>query len=755
MAAHCASSTDGPHDEFKANLFALGSTPIPYYIDREPNEDDVDRYQTIFAEKEGAVVAPSAGLHFSRELMTRMEIKGIYTAFLTMHVGLGSYRDIDVEDLTKHRMDSEQMEVTPELSEKVNTKRDAGHKICAVGTSVLRAMETCVGMEGHIKAYDGWTNKFIFPPYECTTCDALISNFHMPYSVMLMVATAFGGYDHVMNAYKVAIEEKYRLRCLRRCHAYRRLSTADHFLQRYIPQALFLPSWRKAPVLLTNPFSFFTQLSQPSFMKRILHLIICLCAMASLSVQAAEVTYRVAYYNADAGEFVLESWGEQPAQSMAYFDSEYGATRGNRYNQIPRNQEAEFSLYGWEGCTINSITFYMCSNSKAGTIGYSVIDGVESIYTMPAVGFDNELWFGQWLSKDLGIYADIKKELDLPALTTNRLVINLKAGTSEGSVYVDGITIEYDAPADMALESPMGWVYEKLEKKSVLAEGDQILLYRSGSAAANLDDMATVKYLDAIGVNNTKNVTEPDVLVFSLAKDGEAWTMTDQYGRRLGATGERSLAWDAGVDTWNITLGYDGATIASTNTNYGTLRYNAPAESYARFCNYTSNSLALPYMYRRVRQLEPTACTDISLSYQERTVQLSLGDTLVVKATLAPEKVTDKRVFWSSSRSEVATVKSGIIMPQSAGTTIITATDATGSVSAQMRLTVTDGTQPQPGDVNTDGSVNVGDVTALINTVLNLATYPIEQCDIDGNGVVNVSDVTALINLLLSPTQPQ
>ena len=201
---------DGPHDAFKANLFALRSTPLAYYIEREAKPEDAERYQTIFAEKEGAVVAPSAGLHFSRELMTRMQIKGVEADYLTMHVGLGSYREIDVEDLTKHRMDSEQMEVTPELSQKVNAKRDGGHKICAVGTSVLRAMETCVCMGGHIKAYDGWTNKFIFPPYDFTTCDALISNFHMPFSVMLMITCAFGGYEHVMNAYKVAIEEKYQ-----------------------------------------------------------------------------------------------------------------------------------------------------------------------------------------------------------------------------------------------------------------------------------------------------------------------------------------------------------------------------------------------------------------------------------------------------------------------------------------------------------------------------------------------------------------
>ena len=201
---------DGPHDEFKANLFALGSTPLPYYIEREAKPEDAERYQTIFAEKEGAVVAPSAGLHFSRELMTRMQIKGVEADYLTMHVGLGSYREIDVEDLTKHRMDSEQMLVDETLVQQVNSTKDAGHKVCAVGASVLRALESTTAMDGHIKPYDGWTNKFIFPPYDFSVADAFVTNFHMPYSVMLMLTAAFGGYDNVMNAYQVAIKEKYR-----------------------------------------------------------------------------------------------------------------------------------------------------------------------------------------------------------------------------------------------------------------------------------------------------------------------------------------------------------------------------------------------------------------------------------------------------------------------------------------------------------------------------------------------------------------
>ena len=201
---------DGPHDEFKANLYALGETPLPDYIKRRPVPEDAERYQCIFAKNEGAVVAPAAGLHFSRELMKRMEIKGVESGFLTLHSGLGNYREIDVEDLTKHRMDSEQMEVTPELVQLVNTAKDRESKVCSIGTSTLRAIESTVGMNGHIKPYSGWTNKFVFPPYDFTVCNALVSNFHMPYSVMLMMVAAFGGYEEVMHAYEVAVKEGYR-----------------------------------------------------------------------------------------------------------------------------------------------------------------------------------------------------------------------------------------------------------------------------------------------------------------------------------------------------------------------------------------------------------------------------------------------------------------------------------------------------------------------------------------------------------------
>lgn len=201
---------DGDHDSFKRDLYNLGETPIPRTITRPVKPEDEANFQTIFAAKEGAVSAPGAGRHFSRELLKRMEIKGINTAFITSHMGLGNFREIDVEDLTKHKMDSEQMEITPETAQQINDVHDKGSNICAVGATVMRALETVVGTEGRIKPYDGWTNKFIFPPYDFTVANALVSNFHMPYSTMLMLQAAFGGYEHVMHAYEVAIAEGYR-----------------------------------------------------------------------------------------------------------------------------------------------------------------------------------------------------------------------------------------------------------------------------------------------------------------------------------------------------------------------------------------------------------------------------------------------------------------------------------------------------------------------------------------------------------------
>lgn len=201
---------DGPHDEFKEALYALGETPLPEYITRRPEPEDADAYQCIYAANEGAVMAPAAGLHFSRELMKRLEIKGVERGFLTLHCGRGNFRDIDVEDLTKHRMDSEDMTVDIKLVEMVNAAKDRGSNVCAVGSSVLRALATSVCMNGHLMTYKGWTNKFIFPPYDFTVCNSLITNLHLSESTMLMMTCAFGGYELIMKAYKEAVKEGYR-----------------------------------------------------------------------------------------------------------------------------------------------------------------------------------------------------------------------------------------------------------------------------------------------------------------------------------------------------------------------------------------------------------------------------------------------------------------------------------------------------------------------------------------------------------------
>lgn len=200
---------DGPHDEFKQALYALGEAPLPSFINRPVEEEDTERFQTLYARHEGAVTAPTAGLHFSRELLKRMEIKGIDRAFITLHAGLGVFRDIDVEDLTKHKTDSEQMFVEREACDIVNTAKEIEHEVCAIGTTTMRALETAAGTDRNLKEYEGWTNKFIFPPYEFNVATSMVSNFHMPLSTQLMMVAAFGGYELIMDAYHLAVKEGY------------------------------------------------------------------------------------------------------------------------------------------------------------------------------------------------------------------------------------------------------------------------------------------------------------------------------------------------------------------------------------------------------------------------------------------------------------------------------------------------------------------------------------------------------------------
>jgi S-adenosylmethionine:tRNA ribosyltransferase-isomerase len=200
---------DGTYEEFRKCLYDMGETPLPKYIKRKVEETDAERYQTVYATQEGAVAAPTAGLHFSRELLKRLEIKGVDLEHLTLHIGLGTFRMVEVEDLTKHKMESEEVIITEATSQRVNKAKDNKKRVCAVGTTVMRAIETSVSVSGHLNPYIGWTNKFIFPPYDFSVANCMITNFHMPESTLLMMVSAFGGYDLINKAYKEAIKEKY------------------------------------------------------------------------------------------------------------------------------------------------------------------------------------------------------------------------------------------------------------------------------------------------------------------------------------------------------------------------------------------------------------------------------------------------------------------------------------------------------------------------------------------------------------------
>ena len=201
---------DGSYEEFRDKLIELGQTPLPKYIKRLEEDFDKERYQTIYAKNEGAVAAPTAGLHFSKHLLKRLQIKGISLGELTLHVGLGTFNPVEVEDLSKHKMDSEELFINDDLVNMVNKTKHNKNKVCAVGTTVMRGLESSVSSMGTLNPYQGWTHKFIFPPYKFNIADSLITNFHMPKSTLLMMVAAFGGYDFMMEAYQIAIKEKYR-----------------------------------------------------------------------------------------------------------------------------------------------------------------------------------------------------------------------------------------------------------------------------------------------------------------------------------------------------------------------------------------------------------------------------------------------------------------------------------------------------------------------------------------------------------------
>lgn len=201
---------DGTDEEFRQMLDIMGETPLPKYIKRKPEEEDKERYQTVYAKHEGAVAAPTAGLHFSKELIKRLEIQGVRFAEVTLHTGLGTFRPIEVEDLSKHKMDAEYYNIDETACNIVNKAKEGGHRICSIGTTTMRAMETSYTAQKLLKPSEGWTNHFIHPPYNFNIADSLVTNFHLPKTSLLIMACAFAGYDLMMEAYKKAIKDKYR-----------------------------------------------------------------------------------------------------------------------------------------------------------------------------------------------------------------------------------------------------------------------------------------------------------------------------------------------------------------------------------------------------------------------------------------------------------------------------------------------------------------------------------------------------------------
>lgn len=421
--------------------------------------------------------------------------------------------------------------------------------------------------------------------------------------------------------------------------------------------------------------------------------------------RAAEVVYQIEEYNQTEQDFRLKTYGIAPWGSYAYFVNEYGATAGNRYNQIPKNKEARLTLVGFEGCRIDSVTLSLCSNNKAGALRLQVTSGDSVLFTMPTRDFSSADWYGAWLSKDLGMYADITKcmQSNYMVKTDEDVTLLLKTG-NDGSMYVKRFVVYYTPIRPIHTQNPMGYVYEKLEKKSVLNAGDTVIFYRSGDAAGDWGGMDEARYLDAIGVASTSDVYEQGISHFVLHPAGSAWQLISIEGDTLCAKGAQHLAWNAGVHEWTIELTYNGAEISPVHTGYGMLRYNAPAGSYARFWNYTSTSLPLPYLYRRLRQNQPIAVSEVQLP-DYRLAYLE-NDTIALRPTLLPKNVTDERVRWQSADTTVATVHDGVLRLRTIGTTTITCTSWDGLHTASCVVDV----QHQPSaltDVEADHTARI------------------------------------------------
>ena len=438
------------------------------------------------------------------------------------------------------------------------------------------------------------------------------------------------------------------------------------------------------------------------------------------SIFAESITYNVV--KDDDLKYVIKPFGTKPAYSYAEFNNEFGNIIGNRYNQIPKDKKAELYLVGWEGCTIKSITFNMCSNAKSGGASFKVMAGTTSLFNMGSTAFNSPQWYGSWVSHINYVYVDVTK-----TMTTNHVVqpdedISIVITGTESSVYINSYTIEYE-PGVTPTESALGYTYVKVAKNEKLVEGDDILIYYRGVAAGDIDTTQTYPYMDVYSVHNILDVYEPELMYFKLRKNGDYWRFVNQYGDTLGATAVKKLGWNKGGMDWNIALTFDGAEIANTNSNYGVLRFNQPAESWARFTNYTSNTLPLPYIYRRVKQNEPIVATSITIP---ESVALTLcQDTIILRSTLLPKTTTNQRTFWKSTDESVVVVRDGIVIPISAGQADIVVFSSDSSLTDTCRVTIA-----ECPIVVTDITLNPTDITLnLCDNTIAILTATVVPSD--------------------------
>lgn len=410
--------------------------------------------------------------------------------------------------------------------------------------------------------------------------------------------------------------------------------------------------------------------------------------LAAGTLCAEEYVVEIQNFDADRGTFTLKTYGEKPAFSHVDFYNEFGATTGNTYNQIPGNKKATLDLYGWEGCTIDSVTFGMSSNKNTGNVQAKVElfdeygEATATLYDSGIKAFDSPDWYGHWVRFSNLVTVEITKAMNVKrAVGEEFITVTVTGGASAGaSVYLDRLTIHYTPAAEIELENAMPYKFVQLGKTDVLADGDVCIIVNGShiGACEIVDETATYPHMgttaigsyDEIYVPENNSFDYPALQFFEMRQTGSAWHMIDQYGDTLGCSGLKQMTNNKGTLTWNITLGasYDGHTIASTTGSYGAIQYNYTDP---RFTTYKAGAQGKVFLCRRgVQQAEVMPTSLIIADTREMTL---CTDSVIVRPTFAPESVTDQRVMWKSLNPDVATVRDGIVRPVAVGVAKIVA----------------------------------------------------------------------------------